>query len=455
MQKPSIPKGMRDFSANELSRRRYVIDVIRGFFERYGFSPIETPAMERLDVLTGKYGSEGDRLIFKVLNSGDFAGKVPEDVWRTKDSRVLTRYLSEKALRYDLTVPLARYVVMHRNELTFPFKRYQIQPVWRADRPQKGRFREFYQCDADVIGARSLWADVDFLMLYADVFNALGIPVVVRLNNRKVLAGLARVFGLEDRLTAFTVALDKWDKIGREGVEAEMRKAGIENERIEALRVLWDLPSGNEARLDFLGGLLKDDEDGMKGVLELGFVLEHAGKAGLGEAELLLDVTLARGLDYYTGSIFEVVARDVSMGSLGGGGRYDDLTGVFGLKDMSGIGISFGLDRIVLVMEESGLFKHLEKPVPRVMVATLGDAERVFGQGVLRRLRDEGIAAEAYPGEGYKMKKQMQYAAKRGIPFVLIIGEDEMKSGRFSLKNMTEGSQETLDYDEIVRKLKS
>ena len=453
MSKVSLPKGTRDFSPEILRKRRKILDVIRHYFELYGFQPIETPAFEKLSTLTGKYGDEGDRLIFKILNSGNYASKVPGEIWQSRDVKKITPYISERALRYDLTVPFARYVVQHRNELVFPFKRYQIQPVWRADRPQKGRFREFYQCDADVVGSRSLWQDAEFVRLYADVFNELRIPAEIHINNRKILAGFAEVFGLENRLTEFTVILDKLDKIGKEGVEAEFKKAGFSDLELQRMEGLWQQGLSNAGKLAFLKEKLKESETGMQGVAELETVLNRLNAEDLRPAVLTVDWTLARGLDYYTGSIFEVRARDVSVGSIGGGGRYDDLTGIFGLKDVSGIGISFGLDRIYLVMEELGLFDDVKPSAPQVLLVNFGEAEATKAFDTLQKLRQAGISAEMYPDKA-KMKKQMQYADKRRIPYVIIIGEDELEKDYFTLKNMTEGSQEKIKFDELIRKLK-
>ncbi len=451
-QKPGLPRGTRDFSPGQVKNRKYITDIIRGFFEKYGFEPIETPAFEKLSTLTGKYGEEGDRLIFKILNSGDFLKKVPEELCSGKNSKKITPLIAEKALRYDLTVPFARYVVQHRNELTFPFKRYQIQPVWRADRPQKGRYREFWQCDADAVGSRSLLQDAEFILLYDDVFTALDIPVDIHINNRKILSGIVEVYGLEDKFGAFTVALDKWDKVGRAGVMQEMIKAGIKEETAEEILKLIE---GENARpdLETIKKKLAGSETGKQGVEELQEVMQRIKNTGLKTARVIADLTLARGLDYYTGSIFEVKARDVQLGSIGGGGRYDDLTGIFGWDNMPGVGISFGLDRIYLVMEQTGKFPEVQSPPVQVLLVNFGGEDETYAWKTLKKLRDKGISAELYP-EPVKLKKQFQYADKKNIPYVLMAGEEERKQGQFTLKNMTNGMQEKLDFTELARKLK-
>ena len=451
MTQASLSKGFRDFMPARMAKRQYLIDTLKRQFETFGFAPIQTPAMEKLSVLTGKYGDEGDRLIFKVLNSGDYLRKVPDELCREKDSRRLTPYIAEKALRYDLTVPLARFVVQHRNELVFPFKRYQIQTVWRADRPQRGRFREFVQCDADVVGGRSLWQDAEMVLLYDAVFSEWRLPVTIRLNNRKILSGLTEVLGLQDKEGAFLIALDKLDKIGAEGVRAEMEKAGIEAGALDRLDELWTY-AGQDEIPEALRRLLQDSATGSEGLRELETVMRRVRQAGLQTARLVFDLTLARGLDYYTGSIFEVTARGVQMGSIGGGGRYDDLTGIFGLKNMSGIGISFGLDRIELVMDELGLWGEVREAKPRVLFLNFGEKEADYVWPLLQQTRKRGIAAELYP-EAAKLKKQMQYADRRGIPLVVMIGDREMERGEFVLKNMTDGSQQTFPIDELYQKL--
>lgn len=454
-QKPSIPKGTRDFFPNELARRRYIQDIIKNTFEKFGFQPIETPSFENSSTLLGKYGEEGDRLIFKILNSGDYLAKADEQALADKNSALVSSKIADKALRYDLTVPFARFVVQHQNELEFPFKRYQIQPVWRADRPQKGRFREFLQCDADVVGSDSLWQEVELIQLYDEVFSELGLSnTQIKLNNRKVLAGIAEVFQLEDKLIDFTVALDKLDKIGREGVTKEMAQKGISTEAIQRLDPLFDLRGTNEEIVAQLGDLLSGSEQGTKGVQELQFLVRQTVALGLKESQLTLDVTLARGLNYYTGAIFEVSADKVAMGSIGGGGRYDDLTGIFGLKNMSGVGISFGLDRIYLVLEELGLFNEVPSQKPDVLFVNFGHAEAAYGLKAIKKLRTEGIKAELYPDEA-KLKKQFNYANKREIPFVVIVGEEEIQQNNYSVKIMESGDQEVCSYENMLFKLKN
>ena len=449
-QKPSIPKGTRDFSAEQIAKRNYIINHIKQQFELFGFAPIETPSFENFSTLMGKYGDEGDRLIFKILNSGDFLRKVDEQVLAEKDVKKLTPKISEKALRYDLTVPFARYVVQHQNELNFPFKRYQIQPVWRADRPQKGRFREFYQCDADVVGSRSLWQDVEFVLLYDAVFSALNLPVTIKINNRKILSGLADLLEEKDKFTDFVVALDKLDKIGEEGVIKEMASKGISQKSIDNISPIFGFKGNNQAKIDLLKNLLANSEAGQKGLEELEFVLKNIAQTGLQSADIEFDITLARGLNYYTGSIYEVSAKNVQMGSIGGGGRYDDLTGIFGLKNMSGIGISFGLDRIYLVMEELGLFKNVSIPKPDILFINFGEKEALYSLKAVQYLRKEGIKAELYP-DSAKMKKQMTYANKRQISFVALAGSQEIENNTFTLKNMADGSQKEVNLDEMVK----
>ena len=453
--KPGIPKGTRDFSSIEVARRQYIMQTIRHHFEHFGFHPIETPSFENLETLMGKYGEEGDRLIFKILNSGDYLSKVDETLLADKNSLKLTNQISEKALRYDLTVPFARYVVMHQNELDFPFKRYQMQPVWRADRPQKGRFREFYQCDADVVGSKSLWQEVELVLLYDRVFTALGIEgVTIKLNNRKILAGIAEVIGASDKLIDFTVALDKLDKIGEDGVKKEMMEKGIEAVAIEKVQPLFNFTGSFEEKIAQLGQLLSESEQGTKGVEELAFVGKEIAQIGLSTATLNLDVTLARGLNYYTGAIFEIGAPDtVQMGSIGGGGRYDDLTGIFGLKDMSGVGISFGLDRIYLVMEELNLFPTTVNASSRVMFLNLGDEEMSYAMKAAAHLRDAGIKTEIYPDKA-KMGKQFQFADKKNIPFAVLAGSEEMQQQKYTVKDLTSGEQQTVSIEELKEMLK-
>jgi histidyl-tRNA synthetase len=445
--KPGIPKGTRDFGPLEVARREWIFSIIRKVFQLHGYRPIETPAMENLSTLMGKYGEEGDRLIFRILNSGDFAAKASDDDWKRKDSQRLSSQLCDRALRYDLTVPFARYVVQYQHEIAFPFKRFQMQPVWRADRPQKGRYREFMQCDADVIGSDSLHNEAELIRIIDEVFAALGIRVDVRLNNRKVLAGLAGYMGHEDRLTDITVAIDKIDKIGLEAVNRELLERGLPQEAVDKLQPVLLMKGGSPEKLDFLAGLLAHSEAGRKGVEELRELFGLASVTPLG-CGLELDLTLARGLNYYTGAIIEVKARDVSMGSICGGGRYDDLTGIFGLSGVSGVGVSFGADRIYDVLMECGGFPESAGGFTQVLALNFGDQEARFCIPVLDALRAEGISCELYP-EAVKVRKQMQYADKNRIPFVLMAGEEEMGSGRLSVKNMRTGEQLTLPPGDI------
>lgn len=451
-QKPSIPKGTRDFSPEEVVKRNYIMDTIKRCFTTYGFQPIETPSFENSETLMGKYGEEGDRLIFKILNSGDFLNKVSEEIYSKKDSLKLTSSISEKALRYDLTVPFARYVVQHQNEITFPFKRYQMQPVWRADRPQKGRFREFYQCDADVVGSDSLWQEVELVQLYDAVFSKLKLKgTTIKMNNRKVLSGIAEVIGETDKLIDFTVALDKLDKIGEEGVKKEMREKGISETAIEKVQPLFTASGNASEKLNLLSELLSTSQVGMKGVEELTFIVNSVETLGLQSASLEIDVTLARGLNYYTGAIFEVSApKGVSMGSIGGGGRYDDLTGIFGLKDMSGVGISFGLDRIYLVLEELKMFPETASANTKVLFINFGETEALYAMQAIMKLRQQGIVAELYP-DASKMGKQMGYADKRNILFTVLAGSSEIASNTFTLKNMKNGEQQTVNFTDLLQ----
>ncbi len=453
--KPSIPKGTRDFSPEEIAKRRYIFETIQEIFELYGFQPIETPSFENSSTLMGKYGEEGDRLIFKILNSGNYFQKVSTEMFDEADLKKITPKISEKALRYDLTVPFARYVVQHQNELTFPFKRYQIQPVWRADRPQKGRFREFFQCDADVVGSDSLWQEVEFVSLYDAVFTKLGLKgVVIKINNRKILSGIAQIIGASDKLVDFTVALDKLDKIGEEGVLNEMRNKGISDVALEKLKPLFVLKGTNLEKLKTLGAMLEGSEEGDKGIEELLFVVKKVEELGLNSATVELDLTLARGLNYYTGAIFEVQTDKVEMGSIGGGGRYDDLTGIFGLKGTSGIGISFGLDRIYLVLEELGLFKEGVVRKSEVLFVNFGEDEAMYALKAIQLMRNNGIRAELYPSSA-KMKKQMTYANKKAIDYVVLVGQDEMISGKYTLKKMSSGEQTTCNQEELMRLIRS
>ncbi|WP_243471519.1 histidine--tRNA ligase [Winogradskyella sp. MH6] len=537
-QKPSIPKGTRDFNAVEVAKRSYIMDVIKEQFELYGFQPIETPSFENSETLMGKYGDEGDRLIFKILNSGDFMKILDRDRSRnflaankflkffnefikknnedyqsnlsycldqyyypkrnknhdklkdlmlreensfkeiinddkysnedliriflmsfhlefSYDSKEISTRISEKALRYDLTVPFARYVVQHQNEIEFPFKRYQIQPVWRADRPQKGRFREFYQCDADVVGSRSLFQEVEFVQLYDAVFTALDLKgVTIKINNRKILSGIAEVIGAQDKLIDFTVALDKLDKIGEEKVKEEMSSKGISEEGISKLQPLFSLKGDFGTQVESLKSILNTSEVGLKGIEELEFIDAAISKLGLKTANLQLDVTLARGLNYYTGAIFEVAAPEgVKMGSIGGGGRYDDLTSIFGKPDTSGVGISFGLDRIYLVLEELNLFPKTIADATKVLFINFGDKEAMACLQAVTQLRQNGVKAELYP-DNAKMKKQMTHANRRNIPYVVLVGEEEMNSGIYTLKNMLTGDQHKLNLKELLSTLK-
>lgn len=448
--KPSIPKGTRDFAPAEVAKRQYIFAVIKQQFENFGFQPIETPSFENSDTLMGKYGEEGDRLIFKILNSGDYLEKVDNALLETKDSLKLTSKISEKALRYDLTVPFARYVVQHQNEIEFPFKRYQIQPVWRADRPQKGRFREFYQCDADVVGSNALLQEVELIQLYDAVFSQLGLKgVTIKMNNRKILSGIAEVMGASDQLLDFTVALDKLDKIGEEGVKKEMLEKGIQPEAIEKLQPLFHFTGTNQDKFNQLSSLLAHSQEGMKGVEELQFVVNQIEKLGLNHSFLTLDVTLARGLNYYTGAIFEVQAPEVAMGSIGGGGRYDDLTGIFGLKNMSGVGISFGLDRIYLVLEELNLFPPTVSQTLDVLFLNQNPEQAFVAMQTIKILRNSNIKADLYPDMA-KMDKQFKYAEKRGVSMVV----KDCTAEVFQVKNLQNGTQSSVSFSALMDLLK-
>ena len=446
-QKPSIPKGTRDFSPGVMLKRNYIIEVVKKAFKTFGFLPIETPSMENLSTLMGKYGEEGDRLIFKILNSGDYLKKV--DANSDFEAKKMMPKISEKALRYDLTVPFARYVVQHQNDIALPFKRYQIQPVWRADRPQKGRFREFYQCDADVVGSNSLLYEVELIQLYDKVFTDLKLPSLIKFNNRKILSGIAEVIGEEDKLIDMTVAIDKLDKIGIDKVKDEMLEKGISSLAVEKLDPIINMQGDVSDKLLTMREVLADSVLGLEGVDEIQKVIDKLTFLGLESTEIDFDLTLARGLNYYTGSIFEVQAKGVQMGSIGGGGRYDDLTGIFGLKNMPGIGISFGLDRIYLVLEELGLFPSLEADFTQVLFVNFGEEEADYCLKALQKLRRAGINSELYP-DAAKMKKQMNYANKKGIPYVVLVGEDEMKNDLLTIKNMADGSQSKRSVDEMV-----
>ena len=453
-QKPSIPKGTRDFSPSEVAKRQHIISIIKSNFEKFGFQPIETPSFENSETLMGKYGEEGDRLIFKILNSGDYLAKANENALENKDSIKLTSSISEKALRYDLTVPFARYVVQHQNDIEFPFKRYQIQPVWRADRPQKGRFREFYQCDADVVGSKSLWQEVELIQLYDAVFTDLGLNgVTIKINNRKILSGIAEVIGATNKLIDFTVALDKLDKIGEDGVKKEMLEKGISEAAIQKVQPLFNFTGTISEKIQKLAALLSTSTEGMKGVEELKFICETVSELGLTQSNLDLDVTLARGLNYYTGAIFEVAPpKEVAMGSIGGGGRYDDLTGIFGLKDMSGVGISFGLDRIYLVIEELNLFPETVTSTSKALFINYGEKEAFYSMKAIKKLRELGIKVELYP-DAVKVGKQFMHADKRAINYVIIVGETEMNDGKFALKNLISGEQVSLSFEELKNAL--
>ena len=449
MSKPSIPKGTRDFSPAEMVRRNYIFDTIKKSFVKYGFLPIETPSMENLKTLTGKYGDEGDKLIFKVLNSGDYLKKADNKAIEEANSAKLISSISEKALRYDLTVPFARYVVQHQNEIAFPFKRYQIQPVWRADRPQRGRYREFYQCDADVVGSNSLLYEVEIVQLLDEVLCNLGFPdFTIKINNRKVLSGIAEITGESDKIIDITVAIDKLDKIGEEGVIKELESKEVSASAIEKIKPLFLLKGDYKKVISEMKTMLQDSEIGLKGIEELEFIFETINSLGLQKAKFEFDVTLARGLNYYTGAIFEVTANNVNMGSISGGGRYDDLTGVFGLKDVSGVGISFGADRIYDVLEELELFPEFSAESTQVMLVNFG-IDDLFCLQVLKELRQNGINAELYPSS-VKLKKQMKYANDKNIPFVIFINEDEVASNSLELKNMLTGDQKKLTIKDVI-----
>ena len=447
-QKPSIPKGTRDFSPIEMARRNYIFDTIREVFKLYGFKQIETPAMENLSTLMGKYGEEGDKLLFKILNSGDFLRGADKTLVENDDYVHLTSQICEKGLRYDLTVPFARYVVQHRNELQFPFKRFQIQPVWRADRPQKGRYREFYQCDADIVGSDSLVNEIELLQLVDEVFSRLKINITIKLNNRKVLAGIAELIGAPEKIIDITVAIDKIDKIGIDNVNAELRERGLSEDAINTLQPILAIDGSISERIAQLETLLASSEIGALGVKELREVVAGVEALGL-RATLDLDVSLARGLNYYTGTIIEVKAQDVVIGSITGGGRYDNLTGVFGLNGVSGVGISFGADRIYDVLNTLDLYPEDARESTQVMFTNFGAAEAAVSMKMLKEMRNAGIAAEIYP-DSAKMKKQMGYADNLAIPFVAIVGENEMAQNKMMLKNMTSGEQSLVSVEEAI-----
>lgn len=451
--KPSIPKGTRDFGPMEMAKRNYIFDTIKSVYALYGFQQIETPAMETLQTLMGKYGEEGDKLLFKILNSGDFMSKVSEEELQERNPLHLAARLCEKGLRYDLTVPFARYVVMHRDELQLPFKRYQIQPVWRADRPQKGRYREFYQCDADVVGSDSLINEVELMQIVDTVFTRFGVRVCIKINNRKVLSGIAETIGEADKIVDITVAIDKLDKIGLDNVNDELRKNGISEEAITKLQPIISLSGSNDEKLDIIANVLKDSEIGLKGVEEIRFILNALKASGLNN-EIELDLTLARGLNYYTGAIFEVKALDVQIGSITGGGRYDNLTGIFGMPGLSGVGISFGADRIYDVLNALDLYPKEAVNATQLLFINFGDKETAYCLPTVAKARAAGIRTEMYPDKA-KMKKQMGYANAKAIPFVALAGENEINEGKFTLKNMETGEQTLVSEDELIESILS
>lgn len=458
--KPSIPKGTRDFGPIEMAKRNYIFNTIREVYALYGFQQIETPAMETLQTLMGKYGEEGDKLLFKVLNSGDFLQKFSDEEissLKSQTSNHIAAKLCEKGLRYDLTVPFARYVVMHREELQLPFKRFQIQPVWRADRPQKGRYREFYQCDADVVGSDSLLNEVELMQIVDEVFKRFGIRVAIKINNRKILTGIAEVIGAADKIVDITVAIDKLDKIGLDNVNAELREDGLTEEQIEKLQPIISLTGTNEEKLQTISNVLKDSETGLKGVEELRFIFDtlsgnHISPFSILHSQLEFDLTLARGLNYYTGAIFEVKALDVQIGSITGGGRYDNLTGIFGMPGLSGVGISFGADRIYDVLNQLDLYPKESVNGTQVLFINFGEKETAYCLPYLNMVRTRGIRAEIYP-DAAKMKKQMSYANAKQIPYVVLAGENEMNEKKLTLKNMDTGEQQMLTIDELINKV--
>ena len=453
MNKPSIPKGTRDFSPAEMAKRNYIFDTIKDVYALYGYQQIETPSMETLQTLMGKYGEEGDKLLFKILNSGDFIGKVPAEEFVSDNVLKLAAKICEKGLRYDLTVPFARYVVMHRDELQMPFKRYQIQPVWRADRPQKGRYREFYQCDADVVGSDSLLNEVELVQIMDTVFTKFGINVQIKLNNRKILAGIAEYIGQPDKIVDITVAIDKLDKIGVEAVNAEMLANGICQDAVDKLQPILTMSGTNVEKLETIAQTITTSEIGVKGVEETRFILEKIAAVGL-KNELQLDLTLARGLNYYTGAIFEVKAKDVAIGSITGGGRYDNLTGIFGMPGLSGVGISFGADRIYDVLNTLDLYPQNATQGTEVLFINFGEAEADYCLPIASQVRAAGISVELYP-DCAKMKKQMAYANAKGIPFVVLAGESEISQGKVTLKNMLTGDQQLVSAEELIAKITS
>lgn len=448
MNKPSIPKGTRDFSPAEMAKRNYIFNTIKDVYALYGYQQIETPSMETLQTLMGKYGEEGDKLLFKILNSGDFIGKLPSEEFVSDNVLKLAAKICEKGLRYDLTVPFARYVVMHRDELQMPFKRYQIQPVWRADRPQKGRYREFYQCDADVVGSDSLLNEVELIQIIDTVFTKFGINVQIKVNNRKILAGIAEYIGQPDKIVDITVAIDKLDKIGVDAVNAEMLANGISEDAVSKLQPILTMSGTNKEKLKTIAQTIATSEIGVKGVEETRFILEKVEAVGM-QNELQLDLTLARGLNYYTGAIFEVKAKDVAIGSITGGGRYDNLTGIFGMPGLSGVGISFGADRIYDVLNTLDLYPQNATQATQVLFINFGEAEADFCLPIATKVRAAGISVELYP-DSAKMKKQMAYANSKSIPFVVLVGENEINQGKVTLKNMITGDQQLVSAEELI-----
>jgi len=450
-QKPSIPKGTRDFTPSETIRRNYIFDTIRSVFNLFGYQPIETPAMENLSTLMGKYGEEGDKLLFKILNSGDFASKVRDESWQEKNSQKLTTKISEKGLRYDLTVPFARFVVQHQNDITFPFKRYQIQPVWRADRPQKGRYREFFQCDVDVVGSDSLLNELELIQIVEEVYKRLNLDVTLKINNRKILAGIAESIGHSDKLVDITVAIDKIDKIGLDGIIKELSSKGLSDTEISAIEPIITHKGSTEDKILLLKNKLKDSEIGLLGVQEMETLFNYAKSAKV-NLDIELDLSLARGLNYYTGAIFEVVSNEIEIGSITGGGRYDDLTSIFGLKDVSGVGISFGADRIYDVLTQTEKFPVYKKEQTQLMFVNFGEEESLFTLGLLKQIREAGVNAELYSKKA-KLKKQFSYANQKEIPFVAMIGADEISNNTIQLKDMDSGNQEQLSIEELINKI--
>ena len=450
--KPSIPKGTRDFSPIEMAKRNYIFNTIREVYALYGFQQIETPAMENLSTLMGKYGEEGDKLLFKIQNSGDYFRGITDEELLSRNANKLASKFCEKGLRYDLTVPFARYVVQHREEITLPFKRYQIQPVWRADRPQKGRYREFYQCDADVVGSESLLNEVELMQIIDTVFSRFGIRVCIKINNRKILSGIAEVIGQADKIVDITVAIDKLDKIGLDNVNAELAEDGIPAEAIEKLQPIILLKGNNKEKLQTIKDILKDSEIGVNGVEECEYILNTLSKLNLNN-EVELDLTLARGLNYYTGAIFEVKALDVEIGSITGGGRYDNLTGIFGMPDISGVGISFGADRIFDVLNQLNLYPKEAVTTTKVMFTNFGEAELAYSLPIIAKVRTAGISAEVFPSS-VKMKKQMNYANDKNVAYVAIVGENEMNEGKITLKDMTTGEQSMITTEELIERIR-